>query len=143
MASTTTGEATGMNTIMRTIGGAFGAQLAAVIVAEHVTAGSAFLSEAGFTSAFVIGVSRWASRSRPPRASPGGAAPRPRASPGSRQRRAAAPEPAVPARPTRRLSDVAVSPWATIEMPTSTTTLQNTLTASVSASTRPSMIAAA
>jgi MFS family permease len=35
---TQTGEATGMNTIMRTIGGAFGAQLAAVIVAEHVTA---------------------------------------------------------------------------------------------------------
>jgi EmrB/QacA subfamily drug resistance transporter len=52
---TQTGEATGMNTIMRTIGGAFGAQLAAVIVAEHVTAGSAFPSESGFTTAFVIG----------------------------------------------------------------------------------------
>jgi EmrB/QacA subfamily drug resistance transporter len=52
---TQTGEATGMNTIMRTVGGAFGGQLAAVIVAEHVTAGSAFPSESGFTTAFVIG----------------------------------------------------------------------------------------
>jgi EmrB/QacA subfamily drug resistance transporter len=52
---TQTGEATGMNTIMRTIGGAFGAQLAAVIVAEHVTAGSVFPSESGFTTAFVVG----------------------------------------------------------------------------------------
>jgi EmrB/QacA subfamily drug resistance transporter len=52
---TQTGEATGMNTIMRTVGGAFGGQLAAVIVAEHVTAGSAFPDESGFTTAFVIG----------------------------------------------------------------------------------------
>jgi EmrB/QacA subfamily drug resistance transporter len=52
---TQTGEATGMNTIMRTVGGAFGAQLAAAIVAEHVTAGSPFPAESGFTTAFVIG----------------------------------------------------------------------------------------
>jgi MFS family permease len=52
---TQTGEATGMNTIMRTIGGAFGAQLAAVIVSEHVAAGSAFPSESGFTTAFAVG----------------------------------------------------------------------------------------
>jgi kynureninase len=31
------------------------AQLAAAIVAEHVTAGSAFPSESGFTTAFVVG----------------------------------------------------------------------------------------
>jgi hypothetical protein len=60
-----------------------------------------------------------------------------------RRRRAGRAHRAGPARSTRRLSEVAVRPWATIEMPTSTTTLQNTLTASVSASTRPSMIAAA
>lgn len=52
---TQTGEATGMNTITRTIGGAFGAQLAAVIVAEHVSAGSVFPSESGFTTAFAVG----------------------------------------------------------------------------------------
>jgi len=44
-----------MNTIMRTIGGAFGGQIAAVIIAEHVTAGSAFPSESGFTTAFAVG----------------------------------------------------------------------------------------
>jgi hypothetical protein len=38
---------------------------------------------------------------------------------------------AVPADSTRRVSDVAVSPWARIDTPASTTTLQNTLTASV------------
>jgi EmrB/QacA subfamily drug resistance transporter len=50
-----TGEATGMNTIMRTVGGAFGGQLAAAIVAEQVTAGSAFPGESGFTTAFAMG----------------------------------------------------------------------------------------
>src|SRR6266540_5038922 len=35
-----TGEATGMNTIMRTVGGAFGAQIAAAIVTGHIAAGS-------------------------------------------------------------------------------------------------------
>jgi EmrB/QacA subfamily drug resistance transporter len=52
---TQTGEATGMNTIMRTVGGAFGGQLAAAIVAEHVSAGSAFPAESGFTTAFAVG----------------------------------------------------------------------------------------
>jgi EmrB/QacA subfamily drug resistance transporter len=52
---TQTGEATGMNTIMRTVGGAFGGQLAAVIVAEHVSAGSAFPTESGYTTAFILG----------------------------------------------------------------------------------------
>jgi EmrB/QacA subfamily drug resistance transporter len=52
---TQTGEATGMNTIMRTVGGAFGAQLAAVIVSEHVTPGSPFPEESGFTLAFALG----------------------------------------------------------------------------------------
>ena len=35
-----TGEATGMNTIMRTVGGAFGAQIAAAIVTGHLEPGT-------------------------------------------------------------------------------------------------------
>lgn len=42
-----TGEATGINTIMRTIGGTFGAQVAATIV-------TATPGEAGYTTAFVL-----------------------------------------------------------------------------------------
>jgi EmrB/QacA subfamily drug resistance transporter len=48
-----TGEATGMNTIMRTVGGAFGAQIAAAIVANHTNGG--FPAESGYTSAFAMG----------------------------------------------------------------------------------------
>ena len=43
-----------MNTIMRTIGGALGAQLTASVVASAVVAGSAFPSESGFTAAFFL-----------------------------------------------------------------------------------------
>ena len=50
-----TGEATGMNTIMRTVGGAFGAQIAAAIITNHVEPGTAFPTEDGFTTAFVLG----------------------------------------------------------------------------------------
>ncbi|MEA2376572.1 MAG: hypothetical protein QOD13_479 [Thermoleophilaceae bacterium] len=50
-----TGEATGINTIMRTVGGAFGAQIAAAIVTGHTAAGSRFADESGFTTAFVMG----------------------------------------------------------------------------------------
>ncbi len=50
-----TGEATGMNTIMRTVGGAFGAQIAAAIVTGHIAAGSPYAAESGFTTAFVMG----------------------------------------------------------------------------------------
>jgi len=49
-----TGVATAMNTIMRTIGGALGGQIAASIVAGHVTSGSRFPAESGFTQAFVV-----------------------------------------------------------------------------------------
>jgi MFS family permease len=49
-----TGEATGMNTIMRTVGGAFGGQIAAAIVAAHHTTGG-FPAESGFTVAFAMG----------------------------------------------------------------------------------------
>jgi hypothetical protein len=38
---TQTGEGTGLNTIMRTVGGAIGGQAAASIVAAHVTSGGA------------------------------------------------------------------------------------------------------
>src|SRR4029079_14819749 len=50
-----TGEATGMNTIMRTVGGAFGAQIAAAIITNHVEPGTTFPTESGFTTAFVVG----------------------------------------------------------------------------------------
>jgi len=50
-----TGEATGMNTIMRTVGGAFGAQIAAAIVTGHLEPGTSFPQESGFTTAFAMG----------------------------------------------------------------------------------------
>ena len=50
-----TGEATGMNTIMRTVGGAFGGQIAAAIVADHIDATTGLAAESGFTAAFVLG----------------------------------------------------------------------------------------
>jgi len=50
-----TGEATGMNTIMRTVGGAFGGQIAAAIVTGHVIAGTGQPAESGFTTAFAMG----------------------------------------------------------------------------------------
>jgi EmrB/QacA subfamily drug resistance transporter len=50
-----TGEATGMNTIMRTIGGAFGAQIAATIVTNHIAPGARYAAESGFTTAFLMG----------------------------------------------------------------------------------------
>ena len=50
-----TGVATGMNTIMRTVGGAFGAQIAATIITNHLEPGTSFPTESGFTAAFVMG----------------------------------------------------------------------------------------
>ncbi len=50
-----TGEATGVNTIMRTVGGAFGAQIAATIITNHFEPGTSFPSESGFEAAFVMG----------------------------------------------------------------------------------------
>ncbi|GAA4973559.1 MFS transporter [Pseudonocardia tropica] len=49
-----TGEATGINTIMRTVGGAVGAQLAATIVAAHTPDGSRTPELSGYTTAFVV-----------------------------------------------------------------------------------------
>jgi EmrB/QacA subfamily drug resistance transporter len=49
-----TGEASGMNTIMRTVGGALGAQVAASIIAAHAGTGG-FPAESGFTQAFALG----------------------------------------------------------------------------------------
>jgi EmrB/QacA subfamily drug resistance transporter len=49
-----TGEATGINTIMRTVGGALGAQAAATVVAANRVDGTDFLAESGYTTAFVV-----------------------------------------------------------------------------------------
>ncbi len=49
-----TGEATGVNTIMRTIGGTFGAQIASTIVTGEVIPGTRFPVESGYTTAFVL-----------------------------------------------------------------------------------------
>jgi hypothetical protein len=49
-----TGEATGMNTIMRTVGGAIGAQVAAVLVGQHVLS-NGIPAEQGYIDAFALG----------------------------------------------------------------------------------------
>jgi EmrB/QacA subfamily drug resistance transporter len=48
------GVATGINTIMRTIGGAFGAAVASAILTGNTIAGSSLPSEAAYTAAFVL-----------------------------------------------------------------------------------------
>ncbi len=48
-----TGVATGMNTIMRSVGGALGAQISASIVGAHLTS-SGLPAESGFVTAFVV-----------------------------------------------------------------------------------------
>jgi EmrB/QacA subfamily drug resistance transporter len=48
------GVATGINSIMRTIGGSLGAQIAASIVATHIVVRTHLPDEAGFTEAFVL-----------------------------------------------------------------------------------------
>jgi EmrB/QacA subfamily drug resistance transporter len=50
-----TGVATGMNTIMRTIGGALGSQIIASILTANVIAGSGLPAERGFTIALWMG----------------------------------------------------------------------------------------
>ena len=57
---THTGQATGINSIARTIGGAFGAQIAATLVSSHLDRTTHLPAEVGYTNAFVmsaIGVS--------------------------------------------------------------------------------------
>ena len=49
-----TGVATGMNTIMRTIGGAFGAQVSAAIITAHTFRSTEIPLERGFTIAFAM-----------------------------------------------------------------------------------------
>jgi EmrB/QacA subfamily drug resistance transporter len=48
-----TGEATGMNAIMRTIGGALGSQVSAAVVSAHAV-GDGLPAESGYTEAFAI-----------------------------------------------------------------------------------------
>ncbi|HWD62027.1 MAG TPA: MFS transporter [Humibacter sp.] len=49
-----TGEATGVNTIVRTIGGSLGAQVAVAIVTSEVIAGSGLPAVGGYTVAFTV-----------------------------------------------------------------------------------------
>ncbi len=49
-----TGVASGMNTIMRTIGAALGSQVAAAIISAHTLAGTEIPLESGFTIAFTV-----------------------------------------------------------------------------------------
>ncbi|MET7403481.1 MFS transporter [Dactylosporangium sp. NPDC005572] len=49
-----TGEATGVNTIVRTIGGAFGAQIAAAIVTSATLPGTSIPDPSGYTTAFTV-----------------------------------------------------------------------------------------
>ena len=51
---TETGVATGMNTIMRTVGGSLGAQVSATIVSATVIAGTNIAAESGYTIAFFL-----------------------------------------------------------------------------------------
>jgi len=48
------GVATGINTIMRTIGGAFGAAIATAILTGNTIAGGSLPSEGAYTAAFVL-----------------------------------------------------------------------------------------
>jgi 4-hydroxybenzoate polyprenyltransferase len=48
------GVATGINTIMRTVGGAFGAAVATAILTGHTIGSSAIPSEGAYTAAFVM-----------------------------------------------------------------------------------------
>ena len=47
-----TGVATGINTIMRSLGGAVGAQISASLLAGHTILGGRFPAESGFSDAF-------------------------------------------------------------------------------------------
>ncbi|MFD9542598.1 MFS transporter [Streptomyces sp. NPDC060022] len=49
-----TGEATGINTVMRTVGGSLGAQIAASLVAARTVPGTRLPAESGYTTAFVM-----------------------------------------------------------------------------------------
>jgi EmrB/QacA subfamily drug resistance transporter len=48
------GIATGINTIMRTIGGALGSQVAIAVLTAHTIRGTAIPAESGYTEAFVL-----------------------------------------------------------------------------------------
>jgi FtsH-binding integral membrane protein len=47
-----TGVASGLNTVMRTVGGVVGGQLAAAVIAGSVVAGTTAPKESGYTTAF-------------------------------------------------------------------------------------------
>jgi MFS family permease len=48
------GIATGINTVMRTVGGSFGAAVTTAVLTGHVIRGSRFPSESGYAEAFAI-----------------------------------------------------------------------------------------
>jgi hypothetical protein len=49
-----TGEATGVNTLIRSVGASIGSQVTAAILAGAVVAGSVFPAESGFTAAYLV-----------------------------------------------------------------------------------------
>ena len=49
-----TGEATGVNTLIRSVGASLGSQVTAAILAGAVLAGTAFPEESGFTAAYLV-----------------------------------------------------------------------------------------
>ena len=70
------GVATGINTIMRTLGGALGAQLVATLLTGRTIAGTPIPTEAAYTDAFIVAAVGGAARPRrrPVRADTGGGA---------------------------------------------------------------------
>jgi EmrB/QacA subfamily drug resistance transporter len=49
-----TGEASGINTLTRSVGAAIGSQVSAAVLAGSIVAGSPYPTEAGFTAAFLV-----------------------------------------------------------------------------------------
>jgi hypothetical protein len=49
-----TGQATGVNTLVRSVGASLGSQISAAILTGSVIAGTALPSDAGYTTAFLV-----------------------------------------------------------------------------------------
>ena len=49
-----TGEATGVNTLIRSVGSSLGSQITAAILAGSIVAGTGLPTDAGFTAAYLV-----------------------------------------------------------------------------------------